>query len=344
MNRASGGAAPSASASASRRQGLAVVAIFLGIIAAVYTFYRGWTRKPSTQTAVTLTNEGTLCLGAATGGDGGTGADLRAEQPLAIGVRSLCLSDSCVSHRVGKCAAKREGSKITVTSELSWQGPVDLSQHCSETCSHVEAACTTDALPPGSYTIVLGSQTTNVTLPSHRDQRCPDPNQVVVARPMVTAPTLPVADAAPATGVATPVQSADPYNVPAAPGTGVAPTPPPRDVVCFAPLNPKDKTSRALKTNQAVAITVIKKNPCVGASCAAAPPKCVAKRKGKVITVEPHFPGPTTKPRQPCTEDCNAMVSLCKTDALPNGTYTVMVDGQEEHVTIPSAAAPPCGP
>jgi hypothetical protein len=315
----------------------------LAIVAAVYTFYRGWTRKPSTQTAVTLTNEGTLCLGAATGGDAGAGADLRAEQPLAIGVRSACLSNSCVTHRVGKCAAKREGSKITVTSELSWQGPLDMTARCSEECAHVEAACATDPLPPGSYTIVLGSQTTTVTLPSHRDRRCPDPTAPAVVVPVATAPLVPIADAAPATGVATPVQNGDPLNVPAAPGTGVAPAPPPKDVVCFAPINPTKKGSRALEAKQPLAITVIKKNPCVGASCASAPPKCVVKRKGFVLTVDPHFPGPTTKPRQPCTEDCSAMVALCKTDALPAGAYTVMIDSQEEHITIPAAAAPPCG-
>jgi len=340
VNRASPAVAPARPG----RQGLAVVAILLGIAGGVYTFYRGWTRKAPTSTTVTVSNEGTLCLGAAAGGDAGVGVDLKAEQPLAIGVRSQCLSNSCITHRTSKCAVKREGSNLLVTSELSWLGPADLRQRCSEDCNYVEAACTTEPLPPGAYTVFLGSQKTAITLPSHRDERCPDVTAPPVAKPLLTAAPRLTADAAPATGVASPVQSVHPLDVPAAPGTGVAVAPPPKDVVCFAPINPKDKTSRALKAGQAVSITVIKKNPCLGASCAAAVPKCVVKRKGKVITVDPHFPGPTTKPRQPCTEDCNPITALCKTDALPAGTYTVMIDQREEHITIPSASAPPCGP
>lgn len=341
MNRASREATPEAP----RRQGLAFVAIGVGVVAAGYTFYRGWTRKPATDTPVVVANQGTLCVGAAEGGDAGRGADLRADQPLAIGVRSQCLSNSCVTHRAAKCAVKRDGSKITVTSELSWRGPLDPNERCAQECAYIEAACATEPLPPGAYTIVLGSQKTDVTLPSHRVERCPDVTALpapVVPAPIPNISAVPSADAAPPTGVATPAQSVDVSNVPSAPGTGVAPTPPPRDLVCFAPANPKDK-ARGLRVNQPIAITVIKKNPCVGASCAAAPPKCVVKRKGKIITVDPHFPGPTAKPRQPCTEDCNPITALCKTDALPAGAYTVMVGQQEEHVTIPAASPPACG-
>lgn len=340
MNRVSPEVAPARHG----RQGLAFVAIFFGIAGAVYTFYRGWTRHTPTTATVTITNDGILCVGAAAGGDAGVGVELKAEQPLAIGVRSQCLSNSCVTHRTSRCAVKREGSNLLVTSELSWLGPADMREKCREDCSYVEAACTTDPLPPGAYTIFLGSQKTSITLPSQRAERCPDVLALPVAKAATTTPVPAItADAAPATGVATPVQSVHPLDVPAAPGTGVAAAPPPKDVVCFAPLNPKDKASRALKAGQALSITVIKKNPCLGASCAAAPPKCVAKRKGKVILVDPHFPGPTTKPRQPCTEDCNPITALCKTDALPAGTYTVMIDQQEEHITIPATSAPPCG-
>lgn len=346
MTTGTGARAPSPRDSASpspARKAATIVTLVAALPLLGYLAWRGHHRGEKTTRVVVTRDEGVLCLGAETGGDAGTAVvELRAEQPLAIGVRSSCLSTKCVTDRAAKCSVKREGSTIKVTSELSWTAPTDLGQRCPQECTFVEAACATDPLPPGSYTIELGSQKHALSLPATRAARCLEPAATFPTGPIATvdaaAPVALVSGAA-RSGAAKPVDS---NAVPAAPGTGVAPTPPPKDIVCIGPASTKDK-SRAIKVGQPLAITVIKKNPCVGASCAAAPPKCVVKRKGKRITLDAQFPGPTTKPRQPCTEDCNAMVATCRTDALPAGTYTIDLGTQQETVTVPSPTPPPCG-
>lgn len=338
MSRTGGGAT---SPLPPRRHGLAITGLVIATLALGYLFYRGWTRAPKTHVPVAIVDVGALCIGAAIGGDAGAGttggSDVRADQPLAIGVRGPCLSDGCVKNRAGKCTTKREGSKIVVTSELSWSGPLDPDTYCSTTCSSIEAACTTEPLAAGKYVVSFGKTSTEVSVPSQLATRCSEGAGPRPELPKVASATPPIADA----GVAANPKPVDPSVVPAAPGTGVVAAPPPKDIVCFGPANPKD-TSRAMKAGQPMAITVIKKNPCTGASCAAAQPKCVVKRKGTKITVDAKFPGPTTKPRQPCTDDCSALVALCKTDGLPAGAYTIAIGEQQEHVTIPFSTPPPC--
>lgn len=306
----------------------------------------GCLRPESDKQTVRLHDQGTLCLGVAAGGDGGAGqgahgVELRADQSLAIGVRSACLSDACATRRTAKCSVKREGSKIVVTGDLSWTAPTDLDHRCPAECSHLEASCATEALPAGRYAVVLGDRTFEVAVPSHLPVRClGDPTPVIAsaASPPAVSAAAPEAGASPP---ATLPSNIDARDVPAAPGTGVAPSPPPKDLICVGPANPAQK-SRALKAGQPLAISVIKKNPCLGASCSTATVKCTAKRKGTRIVLAATFPGPTTKPRRPCTEDCNALVATCKTDGLPAGTYTIELGAQEETVTVPAANPPPC--
>lgn len=319
----------------------------LGALAGVVCLASGCLRRDSDTQGVRQHDQGKLCLGAASGeGDAGPhGLDLRADQPLAISVRSACLSDACATNRTAKCGVRREGSKLVVTSDLAWTAPTDLERRCPGDCSHLEATCSTEALPPGKYSVVLGDRTFEVALPSHLPGRClGDPTPVVVAA--VAPPPSPSASAPTEAGAGAGVPATLPANVdardvPSAPGTGVAPSPPPKDVICVGPANAAQK-SRAIKAGQPLAISIIKKNPCLGASCSAATAKCVAKRKGTHVVLTATFPGPTTKPRKLCTDDCNALVATCKTDNLPAGTYTLELGAQHETVTVPAANAPPC--
>jgi hypothetical protein len=291
---------------------------------------------------VVMQDDGALCLGTSAdldGGEGGApaGVDLRAGEPLAVTVRSPCLSNVCAKARTSKCSVKRDGGRLVVTSELTWLGPEDYGFRCPSDCTFLDATCATEALPAGDYKVVLGAKTIDVTLPSHLPVRCDrdKPPAIVFAAPP------PVADAAPAP--ATPAAHIDPSLVPAAPGTGVIAEAPPGDTICIGPTNAASKT-RALKAGQPIAVTILHRNLCLGASCTKAPGKCTAKRKGFNIVVNAQFPTSTTKPTQPCTEDCNAMAATCRTDGLPAGSYTIEIGAQRKTLQIPAAAAPPCGP
>ncbi|CAN5882898.1 hypothetical protein BH11MYX4_BH11MYX4_40020 [soil metagenome] len=290
---------------------------------------------------VTLRSEGSLCLGAPGGGaEGGApaGVDLAAGQPLVIGVRSPCLSNVCATERASKCVVKREGDRLVVASELTWIGPEDIGRPCPQDCTFLEAQCTTESLPAGSYKVVVGTRTTEVTLPSHLDVRCESD------RPQSRVSVTPVAAAAPPPPVAaTPAKNVDPSFVPAAPGTGVVAEPPPGDTICIGPATAGAK-SRALKAGQPIAVTVLHRNLCLGASCTKAPGKCTAKRKGFDIVVSAQFPTSTTRPTQPCTEDCSAIAATCRTDGLPRGSYTIALGDQKRTLEIPAASAPACGP
>jgi len=286
---------------------------------------------------VHLRDEGTLCLGAPReAGDADRDAassssvEVTANHPLAVAVRSACLSGSCATNRAARCSVKREGSRVVVTSDLSWTAPTAIDRFCSQDCTPLEATCATDALPPGAYTFVLGGTTHEVMVPSTLADPC------FGAAP--TAPAAAVASASPAP--ASLPQVVAPDDVPAAPGTGVAPEPPPKDLVCFGPLS--QVRGRTMKAGQPIAITVFKKNPCVAAACTGAPAKCTVKRKGSHLVLDAQFPLPNAKPVRPCTEDCPGFAATCKTDALPAGTYTIEHGLQRETVVVPGTP-PPCG-
>jgi hypothetical protein len=297
---------------------------------------------------VTTKNQGTLCLGARVGGDAGatSPADLPAGQPLAITVRSMCLSDACATARSAKCSVKRDGDRVVVTSEMVWKGPDEIGYRCPAECSFLDAHCTTEPLPAGNYKVVLGARTVDVALPSHLDRWCLDaPGFTRYPDPVdASAPSTPHADAGVAAAPAAPgaLAAVPAGDAPSAPATGVVPAPPPPgDTVCIAPAIPSK--TRALKAGQAIAITILHKNPCLGASCTSAPAKCTAKRKGTHIAVTPQFPSSTTKPTKPCSGDCNALAATCRTDNLPAGSYTIELGTQQKTIQIPSPTAPPCG-
>ena len=290
---------------------------------------------------VTLRETGVLCLGTAAEVDdaGAGGVDLAAGEPLAVSVRSPCLSNVCATERSSKCTVTRDGARLVVTSELTWIGPEDLGRPCPRDCTFLEAQCKTEPLPAGSYEVAVGAQVIEVTVPSHRAVRC---NRDV---PAVRVASTVFADAAPPPPAitATPATSMAASAVPAAPGTGVVAEPPPGDTMCIGPGGATTK-NRALKVGQPVAVTVLHRNLCVGASCTKAPGKCTVKRKGFDLVVNAQFPTSTTKPTQPCTEDCNAIAATCRTEGLPAGTYSLDLAGQKRTLQVPAATAPGCTP
>jgi hypothetical protein len=291
-----------------------------------------------------MRDDGTLCLGAAADVDGGegrvrAGVDLVAGQPLPIRVRSGCLSNACATARSSKCAVKRDGARLLVTSELTWIVPEDLGARCPKECTFLDATCMTEPLPPGNYQVVLGERTVDIALPSHRDTRCERDKPAVPARD--AALFAPAADAAPVS--ASSAAHVDASTVPSAPATGVVLEPPPGDTICIGPGNAASK-NRALKPGQPIAVTVLHKNACLGASCTKARAKCTAKRNGFNIVLNAQFPTSTTKPTQPCTEDCSAIAATCRIGGLPAGNYTIEHGTQRKTLQIPATAPPPCGP
>lgn len=285
-------------------------------------------------------DEGTLCLGMRTvdaGPYAGPTADLEANQPIGVVVQGQCLSDECATDRARFCTAKRQGSRIVVSSELAWIAPKEIDKPCPGACSVLEASCTIEPLPPGHYTVALGARSVDVDVPS----RVPWPCATGAAsRPLLAATSAPPPPSAPSAPSSAVPSAVDP-SVPAVPATGLAtPARPPGDALCVTPFG----KAGGLKAGQAASIRLTRPNPCVGSSCTTAKARCTAKRKGKTILVTSDFPAPTTKPRQPCTEDCPSLVATCKTDPLPAGTYTVTIGARTETLDVPSSRPPVCDP
>ena len=324
-----------------RRRALALLAL-VGLLAPLAVAQAGC-KHDIDRRRVFVHNEGAVCLGPSVDLDAAApqGVDLAPNIPLAIGVRSQVLSDMCATSRTSSCSVKRDGDRLIVKSELSWLGPAELDVKCRGATSVLEARCATDPLPPGSYHVVVGERTVDVSLPSHLDKSCV--GVLESAKDVVPPPTsVPVADAAPPPGATGVAIRLDPNVVPAAPGTGVAPQPPLGDTLCIAPGVPSK--DRSLKAGKPVAITILHKNLCLGASCTSATAKCTTKRKGSRIVLDVKFPTSTTKPTHPCSEDCTAIAVTCKTDALPASLYTIELADQRKALQIPAASPPPCGP
>lgn len=287
---------------------------------------------------VVVRDHGALCLGVASGAaDAGRGASTSvvAGAPLAVRVRTGCLSLACSTKRESRCAVKREGNKLVVSSELSWRAPSDIGARCPRECEALEATCESEALEPGVYEVHLGGKVEALTVPSQRDVACDDE-----APPRPAPPPPPRLETTPAVASATPPRDVADTDVPAAPGTGVPASPPPRDLVCFSPA--QGGVDRTLHAGKSVSVSVFRKNPCEDASCSAGKATCTAHRRGDRLVVEATFPSATDKPRALCTEDCPAIVATCRTEALPEGSYVVEIGDAREALRIPSPE-PRCG-
>ncbi|TNE87149.1 MAG: hypothetical protein EP330_19465 [Deltaproteobacteria bacterium] len=104
--------------------------------------------------AESITDGGTPCLTAQADGDGTITVDA-----------GICLSSSCDRGETASCTAVLDGNTITVSSQFDWEtatGNVD----CTDDCGMLEATCTVGPLPAGEYTLVLGSGSETVTVPT----------------------------------------------------------------------------------------------------------------------------------------------------------------------------------
>ncbi|HEY8075207.1 MAG TPA: hypothetical protein VIF62_13880 [Labilithrix sp.] len=275
---------------------------------------------------------GILCIGAPVPSlDGGTVATIRDNQKITIVVRSAgALSDACATKRQAKCSTKRDGTRILVSSELSWSSPPEM-ERCAGTSSTLETTCSVDPLEPGTYTFVLGARGTEVKVPSEMGSPCLDPN---LARSPSGNPLAPQPEAGPPP----PMTSASPELASAAapPSTGAPPAAePPAETICVSSVLPK--AGKPPKTAP-LGISVMRKNACVASTCSTAKPKCTTKRKGNAIVVSATFPTPTAKQKQPCTEDCQPLAAVCRTEPIPTGTYNVTVGSHTESFSVPATA------
>lgn len=105
---------------------------------------------------VSQIDEGTSCLEAATADGTGT---------ITVDA-DVCLSSSCDRNGTSSCEATLDGTTITVTSEFSWETATGIGVACTDDCGMLSAACDVGPLPEGTYTIVHGTETTTVTVPT----------------------------------------------------------------------------------------------------------------------------------------------------------------------------------
>lgn len=104
---------------------------------------------------VTLMDEGTSCLEAALADSTGT---------VTVDP-GICLSSSCDRNATGTCEATLDGATITIQSGFAWEtatGPVG----CTDDCGLLMATCDVGPLPAGTYTLVHGSETVTVDVPT----------------------------------------------------------------------------------------------------------------------------------------------------------------------------------
>jgi hypothetical protein len=111
----------------------------------------------------TQVNEGNVCVTPTA--DRAKGGAIAANQPLNIHVsRPGCLSGSCSRDIVATCNVQRTGNILKVTSFFSASEPVVA--NCTLDCRIPIADCMSDPLPDGQYTLVMGSLSVPVTVPS----------------------------------------------------------------------------------------------------------------------------------------------------------------------------------
>lgn len=126
-------------------------------------------------TTIRKVDRGAVCAnpaGAVTNAGASGPRVLAADQPISITVvNEGCLSSSCDFDRLSHCSASRSGNVITVRSEHTWRrtdGP------CTPDCALLAAACNTETLPAGPYTLEFGGQTASIVVGGADNGPCPD--------------------------------------------------------------------------------------------------------------------------------------------------------------------------
>lgn len=276
---------------------------------------------------VVLKDKGQLCLGTPAT-DGGVAGSVEVPQglPLAISVRTHDCLSSCVTERKAHCVAKREGDRLVVSSELSWSAPEAIGRPCGGPCAVLTAQCSADAMQAGKVTVAHGASSVTLDVPSRLASGCVAANKVELASDAGAPPALGSA------ALAASAAASSAGAAPAPPATGAPPAPKRGDALCAVPY-PAPKGAKGAP----MGILVTRPNPCEGASCSAARPKCSFKRKGHHIVVKADFPQKGAKPKQPCSEDCAALLASCRTEPLPPGAYTIALGAQKLDVQVPLA-------
>lgn len=117
---------------------------------------------------------GLLWLGACSGRDDETehvdvgGACVSGEQgqPHDVAVDfGLCLSSSCDELVEASCTAMLEGTTITVEASATVRTKTGRNVACTADCNSATASCDTPPLAPGTYTLVYGDDSVELTVP-----------------------------------------------------------------------------------------------------------------------------------------------------------------------------------
>ena len=117
---------------------------------------------PSAACITVQADEGELCVTPTA--DRFAGGTIAADQPLNLHVQLPGCAPGCASDIVETCSVKRDGSTLRVSSYFSASAPV--SALCPAGCRFQIADCISEPLPAGQYTLILGSQTLHLTVPS----------------------------------------------------------------------------------------------------------------------------------------------------------------------------------
>lgn len=104
---------------------------------------------------LSATDEGTVCIEAP--GNAMANVVVDAE---------VCLSSSCSRVVDSACVAQLDGSTITVTSSFSWEEQTNEDLPCTDDCGLLAASCGVGPLPDGIYTIVHGSDSFDIVVPT----------------------------------------------------------------------------------------------------------------------------------------------------------------------------------
>lgn len=95
-----------------------------------------------------------------------------AGSPITVRVElNACLSSSCDINREMSCAVNASGNDIGVTSIATWTDTSASSNGCTDDCGILATTCTIEGLAAGTYTVVFGNKTIELTVPSETTEQ-----------------------------------------------------------------------------------------------------------------------------------------------------------------------------
>jgi hypothetical protein len=116
------------------------------------------------------TDEGAFCIGTSSSSD--PPITLEASKPIVVTVvYDSCLS-GCANDLEGTCTVERDGNKLVVHSEFSYDDGKIPGASCPSVCVPLSAQCSSGPLEAGSYTIVHGVRTMSLSLQSTLTTTC----------------------------------------------------------------------------------------------------------------------------------------------------------------------------